>query len=140
MSRPTKLTPELQAEICGYIENGNTFTRACALSGISEPSFYLWKSLGEKDIDSGKETEYSEFLEAIKRAEEKFKAWNIQQIMNAGKQSNHWQACAWLLERKYPGEFGRKERVEHSGTIVKAKESPEERAQRIKELLDKRER
>ena len=138
MSRPTKLTPKLQAEICGYIENGNTFTRAFCLAGIGEKTFYQWKAQGETDIENGKDTIHSQFAQAIKKAEEKFKAWNIQQIMNAGKQSNHWQACAWLLERKYPDEFGRKERVEHSGTIVKAKETPEERAKRIKELLAKR--
>ena len=40
-----------------------------------------------------------------------FKAWNIQQIMAAGTKGN-WQANAWLLERKYPDEFGRREKQE----------------------------
>ena len=47
----------------------------------------------------------------IKKAEAKFIAWNEQQIMSAAKKGN-WQAAAWLLERKYPDEFGRRERQE----------------------------
>lgn len=29
----------------------------------------------------------------------------------------HWQAAAWLLERKFPGEFGRRQAIDHSGEI-----------------------
>ena len=103
--RPSKLTEELQAEICKYIEQGNTYDRACRLTGISDSIFYLWKAEGEKS-ESGK---YFEFLEAVKKAADLFKAWNIGVIMKAA-QENTWQAAAWLLERKYPEEFGRRDR------------------------------
>jgi len=138
MSRPTLLTKEMQKEICGYIENGNTFVTAYKLAGISESIFYLWKQLGEKDLLEGNETIYSEFLASIKKAEEKFKAWNIQQIMNAGKKPQYWHANAWLLERKYPDEFGKKEKQEHSGKIKIEKIPPEERKKEIERLIEKR--
>lgn len=104
--RPSKLTEELQKEICTYIEQGNTYDRACRLAGISDSIFYDWKAKGEKD-KSGK---YSEFSEAVKKAGDVFKAWNIAIIMKAAQDST-WQAAAWLLERKYPEEFGRRDRV-----------------------------
>ena len=101
------MTEELQAKICGYIEKGNTFHRACTLTNISDSVFFKWRAHGEK-AKSGK---YFQFFHVVKKAEEKFKAWNIQQIMSAAKKGN-WQAAAWLLERKYPDEFGRRERQE----------------------------
>jgi len=106
MGRPSKLTEELQTEICEYIASGNTFKRACRLSGISDSIFYDWKAKGEKE----KQGKYSEFLDTIKRSSEKFKQTNIDIIQQAAK-GGTWQAAAWLLERKHPEEFGRRDRI-----------------------------
>lgn len=117
MSRPTLLTEELQREICGYIENGNSYTTAYRLAGIGETTFHEWKSKGEKDIEAGKESVYAEFAVAIKRANEKCKAWNVQQIMNAAGDKKHWTAAAWLLERKWPEEFAKTDKIDHTGRV-----------------------
>ena len=106
IGRPSKLTDILVKEICEYIATGNTFERACRLSNISESIFYDWKAKGEKE----KQGKYLDFLEAVKKAEEEFKKTNIDIILNAAKDGT-WQAAAWLLERKHPEEFGRRDRV-----------------------------
>ena len=106
IGRPSKLTDILVKEICEYIATGNTFERACRLSNISESIFYDWKAKGEKE----KQGKYLDFLEAIKKAGEKFKQTNIDIIQQAAKDGT-WQAAAWLLERKHPEEFGRRDRV-----------------------------
>jgi len=106
MGRHSKLTPELQAEICKYISEGNTYDRACRLAGISDSIFYKWKARGEKE-GAGI---YLQFLQAQKRSLEQFKQTNIDIIQAAAKEGT-WQAAAWLLERKHPEEFGRRDRV-----------------------------
>jgi len=106
IGRPSKLTDILVKEICEYIATGNTFERACRLSNISESIFYDWKAKGEKE----KQGKYLDFLEAVKKAGEEFKQTNIDIIQQAAKDGT-WQAAAWLLERKHPEEFGRRDRV-----------------------------
>ncbi len=36
---------------------------------------------------------------------------NIKKI----REDSSWQSAAWLLERQYPGEFGRRENIKHTG-------------------------
>ena len=59
-----------------------------------------------------------EFLESVKKAEEKAKAYHLQQIRKASENGS-WQASAWYLERKHPNEWGKQQRVEleHSGKV-----------------------
>ena len=106
IGRPSKLTDILVKEICQYISDGNTFERACRLSNISDSVFYSWKARGEKE----KEGKFADFLEATLKAGEQFKQTNINIIQEAAKDGT-WQAAAWLLERKHPEEFGRRDRV-----------------------------
>jgi len=106
IGRPSKLTEELVKEICNYIEQGNTYDRACRLAGISDSIFYKWKARGEKEGEGV----YFHFLQATLKAGEKFKQTNIDIIQQAAKDGT-WQAAAWLLERKHPEEFGRRDRV-----------------------------
>lgn len=45
----------------------------------------------------------------IKKAETKYKAYLLQTIRKSAE-TRDWKAAAWLLERKYPQEYGRVER------------------------------
>ena len=101
MSRITKLTKEVQAKICKYVEHGNTYERACGLTGIGESTFYAWKHRGEQE----EEGIYKEFQEAVKKADDRFIAHHIENINKHSQES--WQASAWMLERKKKKEFGK---------------------------------
>jgi transposase-like protein len=58
--RKTKYTPELVKRICGLVEKDTyTVSELCESVGISETTFYDWK------------VKFSEFSDAIKKAEEK---------------------------------------------------------------------
>lgn len=115
--RASLLTADLQKKICEWIEKGNTYTRACALTDISERIFYLWKAQGEKDEQAGIESIHFHFLQAIKKSREQFKATLVQNIMDAGEDKTHWQANAWLLERLFHKEFGRKDSLKVQGNF-----------------------
>lgn len=113
--RKTKLTPELQEEICKYIKQGNYAKTACLLCNISEATYYNWLERG-KTSKSGK---YVEFLESIKKAEKFADAYFVQIIRKAAeKHPMNWTAAAWLLERRSPQEWGNKEELDithHTG-------------------------
>jgi hypothetical protein len=106
--RPTSLTPELRVQICQRIAEGLTFVDACRVNHIAEKSFYNWKERGEEG-----EEPFSEFLQSVKESEGEFKATHIKTIRSAsqGKIAGQWQAAAWLLERKYPGEFAMRQQI-----------------------------
>lgn len=110
--RPSKLTPELQDEICGYIANGLTARDACLIVGIGETTFYRWKAEGEEQ----EEGKYRDFREACARADAEFKKARIRSIKSAGDEGD-WKASAWLMERRFPSEFGRRTKLEHAGEI-----------------------
>ena len=137
MARPSKLTPELEAEICRLIaDEGLPYNRACQLAGVSETTFYVWKSKGQK----AKRGKFREFLESIEKAVAQFQQKQIAIIRRAstepivnekthvrtdseGKEIKEkwteykapsWQPAAWLLERRFPDEYGRVT-VKHEG-------------------------
>jgi len=109
MGRPSKLTPELQEKICGYIAEGNTIENSCAAVGISSGCYRQWMIKG-REQKSGK---YFTFLTAVKKAEAKAQARYVKIIHDASETT--WTAAAWWLERKYPAQWGRKQRHEISG-------------------------
>lgn len=105
MAKP-KLTPELEQEICGYIGQGLTKKTAIDACGISESSFYAWIRQGEADLEAGKKSRFSQFLQSVKKAEVKDKLSRLAVIRQAAKDGT-WQAAAWELERRYRDEYGK---------------------------------
>lgn len=108
----TKFDSNTCHKIIQALEAGNYQKTAAALAGVSENTFYRWMDRG-KNAKSGK---YREFCESVKRAEEKAKAYHLQQIRKASENGS-WQASAWYLERKHPSEWGRQQRIEMDAQI-----------------------
>ena len=107
MGRKSKLTPEVQERICQYVRQGLTYEIAARAAGVSETTFYRWKQRGERS----KRGKYREFWEALKRAESEAEQVLVRRILAASNDT--WQAAAWMLERRYPERWGRKDRVKH---------------------------
>lgn len=104
----SKLTEELCDKICKDIQQGGTLKYAAMHNGITEQTFYNWMKRGEESkTQTGK---FFEFFESVKRAQEDGKTRLISKIEMHGERN--WQALAWLLERMYPDEFGRTQRVD----------------------------
>jgi len=114
MARKTKLSPEIQEQICKHISIGVPFKYAALACGISERTLYNWLERGEKE----KRGKYFQFLQAVKEAEARSIVRDIA-ILEKAAQEGKWQAVAWRLERRHPQDFGRKDefRLEHSGKI-----------------------
>ena len=96
--RPTKYTPENVESILEAIRTGAPFTHACRYGRVSFETFNEWRK------------QYPEFSEQVKEAEgEAVKGW-LDHIETAARNGS-WQAAAWKLERRYPHEFGRRDRM-----------------------------
>lgn len=107
MGRPTKLTPELQADLVRLIEAGNYVETAAGCCGVQPATVRDWVKRGVR----GHKT-YRGFSTALKKAEARAEASGVVRIRAAAK--NQWQADAWFLERKFPQRWGRKSRDEPS--------------------------
>ena len=49
-----------------------------------------------------------EFAQNLEQAESKHEVSQLAYISSAGKESRHWRAAAWALERRYPGRYGQR--------------------------------
>lgn len=80
----------------------------CAL-GIHESTFYRW-------IGDPKNKPQRTLSEGLKKEEAEFKQTLLTTIRAAALARNqYWTAAAWLLERKYPDEYGKAERQRDTG-------------------------
>jgi len=65
-----------------------------------------------KNGEKAKSGKFLQFFKDIKEAEGKAAFEWLDKIEKAANEN--WQAAAWKLERRYPGDYGRT-RVEHTG-------------------------
>jgi len=102
MGRKTKLTPDKHETLLNYIRAGTPKEIAAQAIGITRTTFYRWMHNGNG------------FSDSIKKAESEAINLYVLRIQKAGEHS--WQANAWVLERRYPELFAKKEIVKVEGT------------------------
>jgi len=104
MPRKLKLTEEFIKKAVKYLEAGNYQTHVAQALGVSHETWFRWLREGQQE---GKGIKY-EFYEAVKKAEARAAIRNVAIIQRAAQ--DNWQAAAWWLERKFPEEWGRKDK------------------------------
>jgi transposase len=113
VGRPTKLTPELEAEFCALLLEGNYIETACALIGLSKDTVFNWLKKGAR----GEELEYEQFSLAVKSSLAAAEAADLRAIRHHGL--SNWQALAWRLERRFPSRWGKKDSLTAQVDMVK---------------------
>ncbi len=108
MPKP-KLTQEMVDQAIALkadgLSNGDII---CAL-GIAESTFYRW-------IGDPKNKLQRSLSEGLKKEEARFKQTLLTTIRAAALARNqYWTAAAWLLERKFPDEYGKADRQRDAG-------------------------
>lgn len=98
MARPTRRTPEREARLLQALKAGNTRAAAAAYAGISDRTLRYWAE------------QSAVFADALSRAEDEAEVALVANIRIAGQ--TDWRAHAWLLERRKPESWGRRERVD----------------------------
>jgi hypothetical protein len=134
--RPSKLTPELQAEIILLIKMGNFVEVACETVGINKSTFYDWMKKGKNS--NHPKNKYRKFQEAVEQAMAWSEARDVAIITKLSKEN--WRAAAFRLERKYPKKWGKKKYEDFDLDIKGLDENPaiisKEELIIIKEVLD----
>lgn len=95
-------TDETREKILNALRAGNYRVAACKFAGISDDTFGRWMRAGK----AGDEP-FAAFAEQVKQAEAQAEASLVATIRKAA--GDHWQAAAWLLERKYVTRWGRRD-------------------------------
>lgn len=111
MGRKTKLNDTRVKKVVDGISAGLPYDTACALAGISYQTFLNWMRKGEQEQTGN----FFEFFEEVKKAESIAEAVHIKNIKKAGN-GGIWQADAWMLERRHPEKWGRREQIKQEIT------------------------
>lgn len=101
MARPSKYTPERVERFLQAVRLGSPFKFAAAYAGIDHATYVNWRE------------RYSDFSAQVKEAEAAAVVGWLAKIEKAANEGS-WQAVAWKAERRYPEEFGRRERIEQT--------------------------
>jgi len=96
--RISKYTPERVERIINALRAGNTRGAACHYGGIDHDTLLNWTK------------RYSEFSEAVSRAEGDAEVAHVANIAKASREGD-WRASAWWLERRRHEDWGRKDRI-----------------------------
>src|SRR5439155_15226127 len=88
--RATLLNAQLQRKICSLLAQGHTVSAVCGAVGIGERTFYDWLE------------KRPHFSQVATRAIGQSKIALLDKL----RLSDDWRAQAFLLERRWPSEFG----------------------------------
>ena len=103
MARPCKLTPELQQIIGDNIALGLTYKLAAESAGLTYKTLNEWNQKGQTE-KSGK---YYQFAQYIKKCNDEG-AKKLLESLNAAAKAGDTRICMFILERRFPEEFGRR--------------------------------
>jgi hypothetical protein len=123
LNSKVKISLDRIVKVCSALQVGAPVKTASAFAGVSEKTIYNWISkagdvmaqaeqAGPDVILSPDDQLYMKFAEEFMKATASFELKNLQLISHAamggpdGTGTKHWQAAAWLLERRKPQEYG----------------------------------
>lgn len=146
--RPTLLDEDRLERITDALRNGAYIEHAAQAAGISPSTYHNWMDRGRTERDRRRaglaaddhETPYVDFLESVEKAQSEAAVELLGEIANHARNGT-WQAAAWILERKFPRQWGRFDRTEHSGPEggpVRLDVSTEDLERKVQRILEAR--
>jgi hypothetical protein len=103
MARPSKLTDEIQQRIGDNISLGLTYSLAAEAAGITYKTFNEYMNRGKTE----KSRKYHQFYNFIQKCNADG-ARKLLERLNDSANAGNCQVCMWILERRFPDEFGRR--------------------------------
>lgn len=111
----TKYNDEIHEKIVDSIRQGRSIRDSGLLAGLGIDTLETWLYNGRHTPD--KYPHFKKLSDDIEVAKAERRAQAVDNIVTVGNsgQPGTWQANAWYLERTDPENWGRKDKVEHSG-------------------------
>lgn len=111
----TKYSDEVHEQVVESVKKGYSITDAGLLAGLGKDTLWMWLSNGRHKAE-----QYPHFAKlsddiAVAQAERRADAVDAIVSVGTSQLPGSWQASAWYLERTDPENWGRKDKVEHSG-------------------------
>lgn len=108
--KPKLLDPIVRAKVLTALKTMVPFAVAARCAGVTSRTLERWIERASNPKARGI---YRKFAEEVQKAEAEAEVLMAGTI--AAKSRTEWTAAAWLLERKYPERWGRRERFEMTG-------------------------
>jgi hypothetical protein len=123
----------LQSKLCDAIRSGNFLETAATYAGVDESTLHRWLKRGRRK----RKGSYHDLAVAFDKAVADSEVLGVARITKAANDGS-WQASAWLLERRFPENWGRRERREIKADInstMKVKNYGKQSVEEIMRLL-----
>lgn len=105
---PIELDTARRSRMLAALEAGASLKMAAAAAGVSEATLGRWRKARPELEEEMQQAEAAGAVRAL---------GVIQQAAASGT----WQAAAWLLERRYPGEYGRRvQKVDEAPDVIRS--------------------
>jgi hypothetical protein len=120
--RPTLLTREIIQDVRRLLPTVLYLESVGDYLGVSPETWRVWVRRGRKEAKRlanprakprASEALYLEFFATYKKALAEGEIYDLGVIKKAS--AEQWQAAAWRAERRFPGRWGKKDRVELTG-------------------------
>jgi transposase len=112
LGRPRVMTPQVCEKILSMLEAGNFLRTSCAAAGIGAHTFYYWRDRLRKG--DPRAANYAPFYDGVKKAIAVGETSHVSRI-EAAAEAGTWQASAWLLERRFPERWAKRDVLEVRG-------------------------
>jgi hypothetical protein len=103
IGRPQAFSQEKADRVCEAVRRGMSYKQAAAYAGISYSTLNRWRIEGQDEEGA---PEFWEFWKSFEQAAGEAAFRNLGYIDEAASRGD-WKAAAWMLERRYPEEWGK---------------------------------
>jgi hypothetical protein len=120
--RPAKLTDDAIAAAEKFLSCGGPQSELAATLQIARSTWYRWLQEGEAAVEDGIDSQQGRLYQAVQTAQAGLQERCLAAILRAGHgdanpltkhhERGDWRALAWLLERRFPAEYGRRTTVD----------------------------
>ena len=144
IKRATKVRPDdplILARVVEATRKGHPIQTASALAGLSHTTAWEWMRDGTALLDANPEKSPEElgskavWANEIKSAQAEMVDKQLDRIDIAAAEPKHWPAAMTLLERRFPNDFGRNQRITTESVSINVNVTAELTEAQTTELL-----
>jgi len=114
---PNTLTEAKTGKICECLRLGMSKSASAKAAGISNQLLSFWMKRGEETTEedgTGFHTFFQRISQSITGCEEE----HLKVVAKAGMEDGDWKASAWLLERRFREQWGKKTEIDVNNTLT----------------------